>query len=284
MSKRPGNVLLEICSSARSLVIAAPYIKMDALDAVLDDVGSAASLVCVTRWRPGDLIAGASDAGCRTLVTDRGGSFRLHPSLHAKYYRIDDVVLVGSANLTSSAMGWAAQPNLEILCRAGNDFDAHEFERELLRDSREISAVEFMRWEALGEIDAGSSSTISGAQPMLDAWRPATRDPRNVELAYWGRGDEIASFDEQRAAWRDIQALSIPPSLTDEAVRAWISTCLLGASFVNSVIRLNDSDTPNVARSLADIYRLSITEARRDMETVQNWLSFLTLEASIGVE
>ena len=243
---------------------------------VLDDAGSVASLVCVTRWRHGDLIAGASDTGCRTLVTDRGGSFRLHPSLHAKYYRIDDVVLVGSANLTSSAMGWAAQPNFEILCRTGDDFDAHRFERELLRDSREISAVEFARWEALGEMDAGSSSAISGAQPMLDAWRPATRDPGNLELVYRGREGEIASFDEQRAARRDIQALSIPPSLTDEAVRTWISTCLLGTPFVNSVIRLNDSDTPNVARSLADIYRLSITEARRDMETVQNWLSFLS--------
>ena len=283
MQGGPGNLLLEMCSSARLLVIVAPYIKSDALKRVLNDARSVASLVCITRWRPEDLIAGASDAKCRTLVVERRGSFRLHPTLHAKYYRTDDAVLVGSANLTASAMGWAPQPNLEILCRAGSDFDADVFERELLRDSREVSDVEFARWESLATIYTESGGEVLGPQPLLDAWRPATRDPKNVELAYWGRGDEIASFDEQRAARRDIQALAIPQGLTDEALRAWISTCLLAAPFVNSVIRLNDWDATNAARSLADIYGLGITEARRDMETVQNWLSFLALEASTGV-
>ena len=277
MPETSGNVLLGICSRARHLVIAAPYIKMDALNTVLKDARSMISLICVTRWRPEDLIVGASDVGCRTLVTKHKGSFKLHPSLHAKYYRIDEVVLVGSANLTSSAMGWALQSNLEILCRADDDFDASRFERELLRDSREISDVEFARWEALVEMDERSNCAISGAQPLLDAWRPATRDPGNQELAYQGRGSEIASFDEQRAARRDIQALSIPPGLTNDAVRAWISTCLLAAPFANSVIRLDDLDTQNAVGLLAKTYGLGATEARRGMETVQNWLSFLAL-------
>ena len=282
MSENPGNTILDLCLNTQHFVLAAPYIKTGALGRILTGAKSTASLVCITRWQPDDIIVGASDIGCRALVVDRGGSFRLHPFLHAKYYRMDDVVLVGSANLTSSAMGWASQPNLEILCRAGDDFDAQGFERELLRNSREISDIEFARWETLVEIDARSSSAISGVQPLLDAWRPATRDPRNLELAYFGREDEIASFDEQRAASRDIQAISIPPGLTDNAVRAWISTCLLAAPFTNSVMRLSDLDTQNAAGTLAEIYRISATDARRDMETVQNWLSFLALEDPIG--
>ena len=282
MSENPGNTILDLCLNTQHFVLAAPYIKTGALGRILTGAKSTASLVCITRWQPDDIIVGASDIGCRALVVDRGGSFRLHPFLHAKYYRMDDVVLVGSANLTSSAMGWASQPNLEILCRAGDDFDAQGFERELLRNSREISDIEFARWETLVEIDARSSSAISGVQPLLDAWRPTTRDPRNLELAYFGREDEIASFDEQRAASRDIQAISIPPGLTDNAVRAWISTCLLAAPFTNSVMRLSDLDTQNAAGTLAEIYRISATDARRDMETVQNWLSFLALEDPIG--
>ena len=282
MPERPGDLLLEVCSSAQRLVIAAPYVKVDALNVVLSNATSDASLVCITRWRPEDLIVGASDTGCRTLITQRRGSFRLHPSLHAKYYRIDDIVLVGSANLTSSAMGWTPQPNLEILCRAGDDFDPHNFERELLRDSREMSDAEFACWESLIKINVENNSAIVSALPLLDTWRPATRDPRNLELAYQGREDEIASFDEQRAARRDIQKLSIPPDLTAEAVRAWISTCLLATPFTNSVIRLSDSDAENVAGSLAETYGLSTTGARRDMETVQNWLLFLVPEVSTG--
>lgn len=282
MPERPGDLLLEVCSSAQRLVIAAPYVKVDALNVVLSNATSDASLVCITRWRPEDLIVGASDTGCRTLITQRRGSFRLHPSLHAKYYRIDGLVLVGSANLTSSAMGWTPQPNLEILCRAGDDFDPHNFEQELLRDSREMSDAEFTCWESLIKINVENNSAIVSALPLLDTWRPATRDPRNLELAYQGREDEIASFDEQRAARRDIQKLSIPPGLTAEAVRAWISTCLLATPFTNSVIRLSDSDAENVAGSLAETYGLSTTAARRDMEIVQNWLLFLAPEVLAG--
>ena len=88
----------------------------------------------------------------------------------------------------------------------------------------------------------------------------------------------IASFDQQDAAQRDIQALQIPPGLTNEQVRTWAAACLLAAPFTNAVIRLQDLDTPSAYLSLARTYRLSATEARRDMETVQNWLAFLAPE------
>ena len=280
MSSRPGSVLIQLCSGAQQLFIAAPYIKADALTRVLAEVDPEASITCITRWNPHDLALGASDTACRTIVTERGGSFRLHPSLHAKYYRIDDTFLIGSANLTSSAMGWSSQPNLEILCRAGDDFDAGTFQRELLNEAREIDDAEFARWEAIARISTQSQSspTSIDGQPLLDTWRPATREPRHLELVYQGRKDMIASFDQQGAAQRDIQALLIPPDLTDEQIRTWAAACLLAAPFTNAVIRLQDLDTPSASRSLARTYRISATEARRDMETVQNWLAFLAPE------
>ena len=69
---------------------------------------------CFTRWTPLDIQVGASDIACRTLIKNRGGSFRLHNQLHAKYYRVDDYVLIGSANLTQSGLGFSNSPNLEI--------------------------------------------------------------------------------------------------------------------------------------------------------------------------
>ena len=278
MSIWPGDLLSQLCSDAQDLILAAPYIKADALTRVLADVSPAASLICITRWNLYDLAVGASDTECRTIVTERGGSFRLHPSLHAKYYRIDDVVLIGSANLTSSAMGWSRQPNLEILCHPGDGFDAYAFQQGLLEGSREIGDDESARWEAITEISTQSNSVITGDQPQLDTWRPATRDFRNLELSYQDREDEIASFDEQRAAQRDIQALRIPPGLTDEQVRMWASACLLAAPFTNTVIRLHNLEISSASRSIAETYNLNVTEARRDLETVQNWLAFLAPE------
>lgn len=278
MSGRLGDMLSSVCSGAQHLIIAAPYIKADALTKVLADISPAASLICITRWNLHDFAAGVSDTECRTIVTERGGSFRLHPSLHAKYYRIDDVILVGSANLTSSAMGWSRQPNLEILCRPGDDFDAETFQQSLFEGAREIGDEEFAHWESIAKIGAQETRKVTGATPRLDTWRPETRDFRHLELAYQGREDEIASSDEQRAAQRDIQALQIPLDLTDEQVRTWASSCLLAAPFTNDVIRLHGMDTTSSSRSLAEIYNLRITEARRDMETIQNWLAFLIPE------
>ncbi len=278
MSIWPGDLLSQLCSDAQNLILAAPYIKGDALTRVLADVSPIASLICITRWNLHDLAVGASDTECRTIVTERGGSFRLHPSLHAKYYRVDDMVLIGSANLTSSAMGWSRQPNLEILCRPGDDFDSYAFLQGLLEGSREIGDDEFARWEAITEISTRSNSVITGDQPQLDTWRPATRDFRNLELSYQEREDEIASSDEQRAAQRDIQALRIPPDLSDEQVRMWASACLLAAPFTNTVIRLHNIEIPRASRSIAETYNLNVTEARRAMETAQNWLAFLTPE------
>ena len=278
----PGDMLSSLCSGARHLVIAAPYIKADTLAKVLANVSPAASLICITRWNPHDLAVGASDTECRTIVIKRGGSFRLHPSLHAKYYHVDNVVLVGSANLTSSAMGWSRQPNLEILCRPGNDFDTCAFQRGLLEGAREISDDEFARWASITKINAIANHRVTEAQSLLDTWHPATRDPRHLELAYRGEEDEIASFDEQRAARSDIQALLIPPDLTEEQVRMWASACLLAAPFTNAVIRLHEMEASEASRLLAETYNLSNTKARRDMETVQNWLSFLAPETLTG--
>lgn len=277
MYARPGDMLSSLCSGARRLIIAAPYIKADALGRILGESNSSSSLTCVTRWNPHDLAVGASDVECRTIVIERGGSFMLHPSLHAKYYRMDDVVLVGSANLTASAMGWSTQSNLEILCRAGDGFDAKEFENNLLQEARELSDDEFARWEAIAK-HSQSNDLIADYQPQLDNWRPLTRDPRNLELAYQGKEDDIAAPDEQQAAASDIQSLLIPPDLTDEHVRMWASTCLLAAPFTNAVIRLHTTEEQNSARILANTYELSITQARRDMETVHNWLAYLAPE------
>ncbi len=267
-----------LCSGARHFIIAAPYIKADALTRILADVNEAASLICVTRWNPHDIAVGASDTECRAIVTKRSGSFQLHPSLHAKYYRIDDAVLIGSANLTRSAMGWSTEPNLEILCHPSDDFDACAFQECLLEDAREISDDEFACWESITKIGAQSNVTITDYQPLLDTWRPATRDPRHLEFSYQGKEDEIASFDEQQAARRDIQTLLIPPDLNDEQVRMWVSTCLLAAPFTNTVIQLYGMEASSAYRSLAETYSLDLTEARRSMETVQNWIAFLAPE------
>ena len=271
----PGDVLTRLCPEACHILIAAPYIKAAALSRVLADANADARIVCITRWDPYDIASGVSDIECRSIVIDRGGSFRLHPTLHAKFYRIDDVSLVGSANLTSAGMGWSEQSNVEILCRPEQHFDADRFQERLLRESREISDREQASWEQSVTSGVVEGSLASKTRPALSKWRPATRDPRHLEMAYEARKDNIASLDEQRAAESDLTRLLVPEGLTTEEMRKWVAVWLLAAPFTSSVIQLSDLDLVASAKALADQYGLEITEARRDMETVQNWLAFL---------
>ena len=87
MTTLPWDALLERCMGATEAVIVAPYIKVSPLTMVMDQLGAGASVECFTRWIPVDIQVGASDLDCRTAVVDRGGAFRLHNRLHAKYYR-----------------------------------------------------------------------------------------------------------------------------------------------------------------------------------------------------
>ena len=274
MTTLPGDILLYYCVGAQDLFIAAPYIKVDALSRVLDEASNISSLTCVTRWTPQDLAVGASDTECRTLVKGRGGTFMLHPSLHAKYYRVNDVVLIGSANLTASALGWSIQPNLEILCHAGYDFDAPAFQQELLQNAREISDEEFSQWEAVEKVRIEGVNVPDGGRPFLDTWWPSTRDPRHLEFAYRNQHDEIASFDEQNAASRDIQAMQVPQGLESQEFRLWVSTCLLAAPLTATVMWLESSDAEDPPKLVSEKLGISVTVARRRIETVHNWLIY----------
>ena len=131
MTTLPWDALLERCTGATEAVIVAPYIKVGPLTTVLDQLRMGASVECFTRWTPLDIHMGVSDLECRTVVVDRGGAFRLHNRLHAKYYRFDDRVLIGSANMTASGLSYPRHGNLEILCEPGPPFVPVVFEAML---------------------------------------------------------------------------------------------------------------------------------------------------------
>ena len=265
----PWDALTEACREADEAVIAAPYIKADALERLLGLLPADVALTCVTRWTPRDMLFGASDAECRTLVLDRGGAFRLHPRLHAKYYRCGQRVLVGSANLTAHGMGYAPSANLEILCAPAPRFDAAAFERALLAESSPVRDADFEQWAAITQIPAPPDPVMKAPEPF--DWRPATRDPEHVWLAYNGHLSRIPSVDEQQLAQVDLGQLGLPSGLDRSAFDAWVSAQLLGSSIVNDVRRTEDMERGEAWERLAEAWGRDKSEANRIRETVMNW-------------
>ena len=212
----PWDLVISDADGTTSAVLAAPYIKEASLRRLLDAAPRIVSLTCVTRWSPSDLAAGASDAAVRGLVVSRGGSFLLHPTLHAKYYRLDDVVLIGSANITDAGLGLAPNSNLEILSRPSDEFDSVAFERALLDQSRVVSDAEYAVWKSIPLV---ARPGVALPESLILTWRPVTRDPKDLWLVYAGGTTPALSESVRQQAVQDLSAVIAPPGLDRDAFR-----------------------------------------------------------------
>lgn len=264
----PWQNLLGACLGAQEIVLAAPYIKESALRSILTHITGQVRVV--SRWTPQDIVAGSTDIACRSVVMGQGGVFYLHPRLHAKYYRFDDKILVGSANLTATGLGYGNSANLEILCEPNNAFNHAEFERELFENAHEINDSELAKWQEIDTIPVALLPQRAD-EINLDRWRPFTRDPNHLWLVYRRQSDRIASEDEQRLAELDIAALSVPRGLHRKQFDTWIAGCLLASPFMDSVHRLSDEDDPAAWYRLAEAWGISPSEAARARDTAQAW-------------
>ena len=270
--KAPWATLESLAQGVREVVVAAPYMKQDALERLLALLPHGATITCITRWQRHDIAVGASDIGCRAMVKSFGGTFLLHPRLHAKYYRLGQRTLIGSANLTSRGMGYVSPSNAEILCEPSPGFDSIRFEQFLLRDARRIDDSELARWEAVQGLPRleGDRSVKPG---QGREWWPATRDPENVWLAYTGSAEQIISPDELRMAEQDLTVLDLPGGLDRGAFGVWIAADLLSSAAVNDVRRTESLSESDAWTSLSDAWGVSKSDAQRFRETAQNWIA-----------
>lgn len=255
---------------ASEIVLAAPYIKVGALRKLLQMIKAEIHIVCVSRWTPEDVITGATDIQVKRTVEEIGGTFRLYPSLHAKYYRFDDRTFVGSANLTQAALGYARGANLEILCPPGKEFNASRFEQELIVESRLVSDEEMSTWEALLQLPRDKPFHFGVEESN---WRPFTRDPEYVWLAYAGTPEQIIDAEQLPLALEDLRRMRVPLGLSRETFNLCVRACLLSCPFVNAVLQHNGhSDDEEFRLQIASTWGISERDAARAIETANFWL------------
>lgn len=102
--------LQEFVKNARNLFIFVPYIKLEALKALLDNVQSCKAIF--VRWETKDLITGASDLEVYNYCKERGILLFRNKRLHLKAF-IDDYksCILGSANISNRALNCPPIPH-----------------------------------------------------------------------------------------------------------------------------------------------------------------------------
>ena len=276
---RPGDQLIQMCAMAEhQVVICAPFVKVGAVTTILETIPPRAAIEVFTRWRPEEVAAGVSDPAVLSLVQHRGGTLHLCDRLHAKYTRVDTKALVGSANITAAALGWARYPNLELMISVGADHPSLlSLEEVLRRDS--ILATQELAEEILAAAELLPSPGLAIAdseEPVLDTsceWYPRLREPFDLYTAY-AEGPERLTRVSAWASNIDLDALQVPPNLDRVAFEAVIASRL---SQLGLIRRLNDfMSQPRRFGEVRDLLQkeLSLTrdESEHAWQTVMRWL------------
>lgn len=199
-----------------------------------------------------------------------GGEFRLHPRLHAKYYRFDATVLIGSANLTSTGIGIGDQSNVEILCNAPSTFDAAAFEDRVLHESLAIDAGAVEAWELAASLSHSATSTETWSEVN---WNPRARDPEDVWMVYQSLGDRVTSVEQRGFALGDLQRLALPAELTRDQFDALVRVRLLSSVPVYDVLTVERMSEEEASALLERKWSVPRSVAHRRRETVRNWIA-----------
>ena len=229
-----GDVLeMHAALVRQTVVLIAPFIKTLPLQRLLTLIDAETDLTIVTRWRPDEVAVGVSDLDVFDVVANRPRSrLRLCDQIHAKIYRFDNVVLVGSANLTGAALGWSRRINIELLCQPAEPEPIFGLIDEIL--TRSVEAIEEIR-DAVAAAAAclEKSKDYPPDEPIsepatdnLTYWAPTMRNPEGLWRAYIGDNSKLIEVARQQAD-SDLSELDLPMGLDRAAFEAAVSAKLM---------------------------------------------------------
>lgn len=283
--KNPGFQLEELCAQAsHEVLLVAPFIKFSTLHRLLNNLDESVKLQCVTRWRPDEIAAGVSDLDVWLLIKDRSNStLWLRSDLHAKYYRGDQQVLVGSANLTNTALGWFQQSNLELLI--SSDVLA-DFEQELFHGSVIVDDTLYAHVKQI--VDEFHVTVIPKLEPIemiqevldeydipvasLESWLPTLRHPEKLYTAYAGEWDLLGT-GSRIAAYRDLLVFELPAGLSKEHFQAYVGFQLLQRHIIREVDKF--VETPRRFGAVRDYMKTLACAAQEGFDADIAWQTLM---------
>ena len=282
----PGDRLLHVARLAHeSAWIVSPFIKSGALQRVLSVLNPSVRTTVVTRWRLDELAIGVSDLAvfddckqrpnCRLLLCD---------DLHAKYFRMDAVVLIGSANLTGAGMGWSLRPNVEILeivpaCATWSQFES------ILSDVS-VPAIEELRDQLAMTLAAlpptllptpPDALEISDSPRVRLPWIPLCRNPEAVRCVYFNDTSHLVPHIAALAN-RDLVELGLPAEVPAASFKLHVRCALLQQEFLREIDSLI-TDTPRFGDLRARLSRSPLLKGNdRDptdaLQCIMRWLVY----------
>ena len=278
-----GERLKSLLKKAEQRVLlCTPFIKAGVLRTVLPIVSKSVPVRIVTRWRPVEVALGISDLEVLDIAHERPNTeLRLLDDLHAKLYLVDEQCLVGSANLTASALGWSERSNVELLipakpCDADVAFllkrlgAAELATAEIRRKIKELAtACKVMR------LEEGWAMTDKAEARRL-AWLPRCAAPDKLYDIYLNPETNVVVEGTKEDGLVDLRDLQVSPGLSEIDFKASIQSTL---HLMSAVARIID-DVPQGITDADGIKRVEEvrpdligTDAEKQWRIIRDWIT-----------
>ena len=208
----------------KPVIILSPFITTDYLCDLLNEHQE---VHIVTSWRKDHLLAGVSNLSLYDEVRKRDGwTLYINDRLHAKVYcKNFETVMIGSANLTRTAMSDGVNSNIELLVNDSCNLEMEREIRNVLRTSLCLNDELFEiyhRWyhsveQSASTVDTGSVILPNPDREMfLVSQLPATASPVRLWKLISGKETPETSWSEQHAVTHDMANFGLPKHLEYE--------------------------------------------------------------------
>ncbi len=298
-----GAQLLGSASRAeREVVLVAPFIKSSVVGAIFEELRRDVHVRVVTRWRVEELASGVSDLSVWSDIATRGNArLSLINNLHSKYYRFDNEIFLGSANLTLMGLGLRLPGNYESFVStqvaelSSSQFESDLTQRSLIVDElvyeRAKDAVErFKRINPLSLVGYGDDIMLPTSPEVRPdnllaasseralknlSWLPVTRSPEIVFKVYSGN-IESASEDAVSGVRLDLEELQVPHGIGSEEAFNAVIRARLELSVICTVLDrfLDRPRRFGEIRAFLKPYLIAGEDETLSWQTLMRWLLF----------
>ena len=271
-----------LAGAKHQVLLCAPFIKARVLQTILSVVPELVPVQVVTRWKAAEVAAGISDLDTLLVTSERPKTkLTLLDDLHAKIYLADDQCLVGSANLTASALGWSERSNVELLVPAQpTDPDVA---RLLGRLESAVPATALIRSAIESKIATSQLSALDEAREMIDdgsnrglSWLPRCAAPDKLYEMYRNPATTVVVESTKSDGKADLQDLQIQCGLSSTVFRKAVqNTLLLMPAFCRIIEEVPQglTDARGVMRVKEFRPDLERHDVERQWRIVRDWIS-----------
>lgn len=226
-----------------TIFLIVPFIKVDALRRLQLLERKNNHVKVIARWRPDDLISGATDVEVFTYLKEVGCSLYVNNDIHMKLYVFEsNVAFNTSANLTLRGLGYIQPSNIEV----GNLVNLTPFDwsmiHKILLSSRQVDDAVYERARAF--IEGYPETTQNRAEPdffekpkrFTIGSLPAVTTPAMLAEFYFASSLECYTPEDVRRATHDLAAFGVPFGLTRVQFEKYLGDAFRKSPFVISFI------------------------------------------------